>query len=103
MSQLPLKATTSKIFLNEEFLPHKMAEKNTKVLPFFTLIYFSFIFRYLEHVLSTLTDPYDLAVVTWALFKSNSIENDYAFNALDQMKRVAGIDFTHVFKLLSKS
>ncbi|KAB7495813.1 Antigen, partial [Armadillidium nasatum] len=46
--------------------------------------------KYLEHVLSTLTDPYDLAVVTWALFKSNSIENDYAFNALDQMKRVAG-------------
>ncbi|KAL7648240.1 UNVERIFIED_CONTAM: hypothetical protein RMT77_000143 [Armadillidium vulgare] len=46
--------------------------------------------RYLEKILNVLTDPYDLALVTWALMKSDSKEKNYAFSELNKIKRVAG-------------
>ncbi|KAB7501148.1 Antigen [Armadillidium nasatum] len=46
--------------------------------------------RYLEKILNVLTDPYDLALVTWALMKSDSKEKNYAFSELNKIKRVEG-------------
>ena len=48
--------------------------------------------RYLERELQTMTDPYDLAVVTWALMKAQASGADLAFERLDFKKRVSGED-----------
>ena len=45
---------------------------------------------YLERELPGLHDPYDLAVVCWALTKAGSAGADLAFEKLDRKKRVTG-------------
>lgn len=46
--------------------------------------------RYLERELESMTDPYDLAIVTWALTKAQASGADLAFERLDLKKRVNG-------------
>ena len=46
--------------------------------------------RYLEYQLTTLTRPYEVAVVTYALMIANSVERNVAYNMLDSMKRKVG-------------
>ncbi|KAK8743475.1 hypothetical protein OTU49_001098 [Cherax quadricarinatus] len=43
---------------------------------------------YLERELESLDDPYDVALVAWALSKADSTKKETAFNLLDSMKRV---------------
>ncbi|XP_069194402.1 CD109 antigen isoform X2 [Procambarus clarkii] len=45
---------------------------------------------YLERELETLHDPYDVALVAWALTKADSTKKEAAFNLLDSMKRSEG-------------
>ncbi|XP_076035144.1 CD109 antigen-like [Oratosquilla oratoria] len=46
--------------------------------------------RFLERELSSLMDPYDVAVVAWALTKAESQDKDLAFDRLDVLKREEG-------------
>ncbi|XP_063601843.1 CD109 antigen-like [Penaeus indicus] len=43
--------------------------------------------RYLERELRNIRDPYEVAIVAYALSLSNSVEKEAAFNQLDRMKR----------------
>ncbi|XP_042229976.1 CD109 antigen-like isoform X1 [Homarus americanus] len=45
---------------------------------------------YLERKLESLDDPYDMALVAWALTKADSAKKETALNLLDTMKRVEG-------------
>ncbi|KAG7164547.1 CD109 antigen-like 8, partial [Homarus americanus] len=47
---------------------------------------------YLERKLESLDDPYDMALVAWALTKADSAKKETALNLLDTMKRVEGKD-----------
>lgn len=43
--------------------------------------------RYLERELRNIRDPYEVAIVAYALSVSNSVEKEAAFNQLDRIKR----------------
>ena len=48
-------------------------------------------FRYLEREITHLDDPYQVAIVTWALYKADSEYKDLAFAELHKIRRVAGM------------
>ena len=56
---------------------------------------------YLERVLSYLSDPYEMALVTYALTLANSAAKETAFGKLNSLKRENGLCCkTFLFKLI---
>lgn len=54
--------------------------------------------RYLERVLDQLYDPYEIAIVTYALTIVNSPSKDAAFEKLDGLKNTLGNFLQNVFR-----
>jgi A-macroglobulin TED domain len=56
----------------------------------FRRVLFTAVSSYLERAVSRLTDPYEIAIVTYALTLTNSPAKEAAFNGLHQTKRESG-------------
>lgn len=56
---------------------------------------------YLEQKLSSITDPYEMAIVAYALTLCGSVDSEMAFLELDKMKKELGMLFCPVSHLIN--
>ena len=58
------------------------------------------LFSYLERAVSRLSDPYEMAIVTYALTLANSPAKEFAFNRMHKMRRESGKSISSIANLI---